>query len=417
MDVLDPHDVRPLFPALARTLDGEPVAYLDGPGGTQTPRTVSAAMADVLDRGISNVGGSFASSREADEITLAARSAIADLVNATGTNEIAFGQNMTSLTFAVSRALSRTWQPGDEIVVTRLDHDANITPWIVAAEERGVTVRWLDFLPENGHDLDYEALDGLLTETTRLVALTHASNAVGTIVDVARVVEAAHSVGARVFVDAVHYTPHGLVDVQSLGCDFLVASAYKFFGPHTGFLYGRHELLSELEAYKVRPAPSDPPGKWETGTQSFESLAGVTAAVDYLASLGGGATDTPRRVALGSGMEAITRYERTLTDAFLSALENLDGVTVHGPTARGANRTPTFAVEVSGLTPARVQRTLGERGIFVWSGHYYAVEVMRRLGVLESGGLVRIGFVHYNTIEELARVIDALDELDSRARN
>lgn len=407
--MFDPHDVRPLFPALERTLEGKPVVYLDGPGGTQTPRMVSSAMAGVLDRGISNAGGSFASSREADEIAGAARGAIADLINS-GSNEIAFGQNMTSLTFAVSRALARTWQPGDEIVVTRLDHDANISPWVVAAQERGVTVRWLDFLPEGGYELDYAALDGLLTRNTRLVAVTHASNAIGTVVDVPRVVEAAHSVGARVFVDAVHYTPHGLIDVQALDCDFLVASAYKFFGPHTGFLYGRQELLARLEAYKVRPAPSDPPGKWETGTQSFESLAGVSAAVDYLASLGS-AVEAPRRTALQAGMKAIGGHEQALTQAFLAAAKHLDGVTVHGPTAPGANRTPTFAVSVAGLNPDEVQRRLGEQGIFVWSGHYYAVEVMRRLGVLDEGGLVRIGFVHYNTTEELARVVAALDQL------
>jgi selenocysteine lyase/cysteine desulfurase len=226
------------------------------------------------------------------------------------------------------------------------------------------------------------------------------------------VVEASHAVGARVFVDAVHYTPHRLLDVEAMACDFLVASAYKFFGPHTGFLYGRHELLAELEAYKVRPAPAEPPGKWETGTQSFESLAGVSAAVEYLASLGSPNTgEASRRVAIRSAMEAIEIHERRLTDAFLSAAESLGGVTVYGPTIPGASRTPTFAVDVAGLTAAEVQRALGERGIFVWSGHYYAVEVMRRLGVLESGGLVRIGFVHYNTTEEVARVINELDDL------
>jgi cysteine desulfurase family protein (TIGR01976 family) len=413
MDMFDPHDVRPLFPALGRTQDGETVAYLDGPGGTQTPGTVSAAIASVLDRGISNTGASFASSREADEITSAARGAIADLINATPT-EIVFGQNMTSLTFSVSRALSRTWQAGDEIVVTRLDHDANISPWLMAAEERGVVVRWLDFLPEVGHDLDYSALDRLLTSKTRLVAVTHASNAIGTIVDVPRVVEAAHSVGARVFVDAVHYAPHGSIDIAALDCDFLVASAYKFFGPHTGFLYGRRELLAQLNAYKVRPAPSDPPAKWETGTQSFEALAGVSAAVDYLASLSGpGAAGGSRREALRSGMKAIGSHEQTLMRAFLSAVEGLDGVTLHGPTRPGVRRTPTFALSVAGLTPEEVQRALAERGIFVWSGHYYAVEVMRRLDVLDTGGLVRIGFVHYNTMEELARVIEELDVLRS----
>lgn len=409
--MFNPLDVRPLFPALERRHHDEPVVYLDGPGGTQTPKTVSAAIAGVLDRGISNLGGSFASSREAEDITDAARRAVADLINAQPA-EIAFGQNMTSLTFAFSRALSRTWQPGDEILVTRLDHDANITPWLMAAEQREVTVRWLDFLPEDGHDLDYAALDELLTGKTRLVAVTHASNALGTVVDVPRVVEAAHAVGARVFVDAVHYAPHRLVDVETNHCDFLVASAYKFFGPHTGFLYGRHDLLADLEAYKVRPAPTKPPGKWETGTQSFESLAGVTAAVDYLASLGSPSTRAmSRRAAIRSSMEAIAGHERGLTEAFLSAVQGIDGVTVYGPTVPGANRTPTFAVDVAGLTAGEVERALGEQGIFVWSGHYYAVEVMRRLGVLEAGGLVRIGFVHYNTSEELARVVEALDDL------
>ncbi|MGZ8754597.1 MAG: aminotransferase class V-fold PLP-dependent enzyme, partial [Acidimicrobiia bacterium] len=273
-------------------------------------------------------------------------------------------------------------------------------------------VRWLDFLPEDGHDLDYAALDELLTGKTRLVAVTYASNALGTVVDVPRVVEAAHAVGARVFVDAVHYTPHRLVDVETNHCDFLAASAYKFFGPHTGFLYGRHELLADLEAYKVRPAPTKPPGKWETGTQSFESLAGVTAAVDYLASLGSPSTGAmSRRAAIRSSMEAIAGHERGLTEAFLSAVQSIDGVTVYGPTVSGANRTPTFAVDVAGLTAGEVERALGERGIYVWSGHYYAVEVMRRLGVLEAGGLVRIGFVHYNTSEELAQVVEALDDL------
>ncbi len=412
--MFDPQDVRHLFPALGRTQDDKPVAYLDGPGGTQTPGTVSGAMADVLDRGISNVGGSFASSRDADEITGSARQAIADLINATP-NEVAFGQNMTSLTFSVSRALSRTWKAGDEIVVTRLDHDANITPWMMAAAERDVTVRWLDFSPEHGHDLDYAALDGLVNDRTRLVAVTHASNAVGTVVDVARVGEAARSVGARLFVDAVHYAPHGLVDVAALGCDFLVASAYKFFGPHAGFLFGRHDLLAELEAYKVRPAPSDPPGKWETGTQSFESLAGVAAAVDYLASLGGpGRTGLSRREALRASIDAIAEYEQSLSKAFLSAVAERDAVTLHGPTTP-ANRTPTFAVGIAGRTPVDVQRALGEKGIFVWAGHYYAVEVMQRLGVLNSGGLVRIGFVHYNTMDELNRVMTAIDELGTGA--
>ena len=357
--MFDPHDVRPLFPALGRSQDGQPVVYLDGPGGTQTPKTVSAAMAAVMDRGISNTGGGFASSRDADEIAGAARAAIADLINADA-SEIAFGQNMTSITFATSRALARTWRAGDEIVVTRLDHDANITPWVLAAEERGVTVRWLDFLPERGHDLDYASLDDLLTSKTRLVAVTHASNAIGTVVDVRRIVEAAHSVGAHVYVDAVHYAPHGPIDIGALDCDFLAASAYKFFGPHTGFLYGRQELLAQLDAYKVRPAPSDPPGKWETGTQSFEALAGVRAAVDYLASLGGENTaEVGRRKALGSAMKTIGSYEQELSTAFLSAVEELNGVVVHGASEPDARRTPTFAIGVTGVAPEGVSAGFG----------------------------------------------------------
>ena len=407
--MFDPKTVRSLFPALSRSFNGEPVVYLDGPGGTQTPGSVSAAMAAVLDRGVSNHGGDFVTSHEGETIVVSARRAVADLINAADPNEIAFGQNMTSLTFAVSRALARTWQPGDEIVVTRLDHDANITPWVVAAEERGVRVRWLDFLPEDGCRLDYSSLEAILTSRTRLVAVTHASNAVGTIVDVGRVATAAHSVGARVFVDAVHYSPHGLIDVQALGCDFLVASAYKFFGPHVGFLYGRHELLAGLDAYKLRPAPSDPPGKWETGTQSFESLAGLTAAVDYLASLGGSEATGARRSALRDSMETVGAHEQYLTDAFLEAVTPRDFIKVTGSGKTG--RTPTFAVAIDGLSAQDVQSRLGEQGIFVWAGHYYAVEVMERLGVLSKGGLVRIGFVHYNTKAELDRLLLGLDGL------
>ena len=408
--MFDPHTIRPLFPALNRTQGGEPVVYLDGPGGTQTPRTVFEAMAAVLEAGVSNHGGDFATSHEGEATVSAARHAVADLINATNPREIAFGQNMTSLTFAVSRALARTWQPGDEIVVTRLDHDANVTPWVVAAEERGVRVRWLDFLPDEGCRLDYESLEDVLNRRTRLVAVTHASNAVGTIVDLNRVVAAAHSVGALVYVDAVHYSPHGLVDVQELGCDFLVASAYKFFGPHVGFVYGRHDLFAEIEAYKVRPAPSDPPGKWETGTQSFESLAGVTAAIDYLASLGGVDKSVPRRLALQGAMGVITEHEHRLTDVFLEAVARRDFLALAGP-ATAEGRTPTFALAVDGLSAQEVQHRLGNEGIFVWAGHYYAVEVMKRLGVLETGGLVRIGFVHYNTRTELDRLVTSLDGL------
>ncbi len=315
---------------------------------------------------------------------------------------------MTSLTFAMSRALARTWEPGDEIVVTRLDHDANITPWTMAAADRGVAVRWVDFHPEYGCRLDLDGLAAALGPRTRLVAVTHASNAVGTIVDVGRVTEMAHAAGALVYVDAVHYTPHGTVDVAATGCDFLAASAYKFFGPHTGVLYGRRELLDDLTAYKVRPAPASPPGKWETGTQSFESLAGVTAAVNYLAGLAPG---PDRRAALSAAMAALGEHERSLAARFLSGAAEIPGMTVFGVPEASHDRTPTFAVDVGGRHADEVQRLLGERGIFVWSGHYYAVAVMERLGVLDSGGLVRIGFTHYNTSAEVDRLLIVLDEL------
>jgi len=405
---LDVNEIRAQFPALLRTVGDQPAAYLDGPGGTQVPDRVIEAMGGFLRTGGSNLGGPFVTSRETDAVTESARAAVGALYNASP-DEIAFGQNMTSLTFAVSRALAATWQQGDNIVLTRLDHDGNVWPWVRAAQETGVEVRWLDFDPDTGCRLQGETLSSLLDQRTRLVAVTHASNAVGTIVDIGSLVEDAHRTGALTYVDAVHYSPHGVVDVATTGTDFLVASAYKFFGPHTGCLYGRSDVLDELDAYKLRPAPNKPPGKWETGTQSFESLAGVAAAIDYIASLGAGETLRDRLV---SSMTAIGEYERALSARFLDGIREMSGVTLYGsPTADG--RTPTFAIGFEGARPAQVASDLGDQGIFVWSGDYYAVEVMRRLGVADEGGLVRIGFVHYNTVSEVDRVLNALAELAS----
>lgn len=397
---------------------GQPAVFLDGPGGTQATRGVMDAMRDYFLYRNSNRGGVFETSRRTREVVAAARQAMADFYNARGTEEIVFGQNMTSLTFAASRAIGRTWQPGDEIIVTRLDHDANISPWLLVAEDRQVTVRWLDFRPEDC-TLDYDALADLLGEKTRLVAVTHASNAVGTIVDVARIVEMAHQVGAMVYVDAVHYGPHGPIDVQALDCDFLVTSAYKFFGPHTGIMYGKYELLDVLDAYKVRPASTQPPDKWETGTQSFESLAGVAAAVHYLESVGeqfgqpieGAYSD--RRLKLKQALQATKSYEETLSLRFLEGATQVPGLRVYGITDAEQldHRAPTFAVSLDGYTPRQVAERLGEQGIFVWDGHYYAIAVMERLGLLERGGLVRIGFVHYNTPKEVDRTIDTLKAL------
>ena len=407
---LDVPALRAQFPALGRTVGNQPAVFLDGPGGTQSPLPVIDAMSGYLRRGSSNHGGPFLTSREADATAEAARQAMRDLLNARRPEEIVFGQNMTSLTFSLSRAIAQTWQPGDEIVVTRLDHDANISPWLRAAEDRGVTVRWLDFRPTDC-TLALDALPALLNERTRLVAVNYASNAVGTISDVGRVVALAHAAGALVYVDAVHYAPHDVIDVQALDCDFLACSVYKFFGPHTGVLYGKYEWLDRLVAYKVRPAADEPPGKWETGTQSYESLSGVTAAVDYLADLGGaGGT---RRERLARGMATIKAYEAELSEHFLRRAMGVPGLRVYGITdvESLASRTPTFAVALDGHDPEEMAAWLGERGFFVWHGHYYAIAVMERLGTLDSGGLVRIGFVHYNTDDEIDRLMDALTEL------
>ena len=378
------------------------MAYLDGPGGTQVPASVIGAMAGVLEAGVSNLGGAFASSRLAEELTDAARRAGRDLFGAANGEEIVFGQNMTSLTFSISRALARTWRPGDRILVTSLDHDANVAPWRMAAADAGVAVDLVRFDRDNW-TLDVEAVEELLTDRTRLVAFTHASNAIGSIPDVAAIVKAAHAAGALTYIDAVHYAPHGVVDVVASGTDFLVASAYKFFGPHTGVLYGRGELLDSLEAYKVRPAPEEGGGKWETGTQSFESLAGVAAAVDYLASLGEGGD---RRAALVDGHRRVDEHLRGLTERFLAGLG--ENVTLYGiPGSEG--RTPTFAVNVAGFHPDDVAGRLAAAGLSVWSGHYYAIEPMKQLGLLGTGGAVRIGFVHTTTVDEVDRLLEALE--------
>ncbi len=402
--MLDITAVRSNFPALARTVGSSPAAYLDGPGGTQAHASVIEAMTGFMERGGSNLHGSFASSAETDAVLDGARSAVADLFGATP-GEIAFGQNMTSITYSVSRAIARTWGPGDNVVVTRLDHDANVAPWMQAAADRGAEVRFVDFEPGEGCRLDVESLESLVDSRTRLVACTLASNAVGTITPIDQIVDISHAAGALTYVDAVHFTPHGLVDVVRAGTDFLVASAYKWFGPHTGCLYGRHDLLGSLQPYKLRPASDTTPDRWETGTQAFESLAGVTAAVDYIASLGKGAT---RRERIVSAYGAIREYEAQLSDRFLARIAETPGVTLFGqPTPTG--RTPTFAIDVDGRTPGDVAAILGEAGCFVWSGDYYAYEVMRKLNRPE--GLVRIGFVHYNTIDEVDRVVDLIQDL------
>jgi cysteine desulfurase family protein (TIGR01976 family) len=415
--LFDLDQIRAQFPALQQEVNGRVPIFLDGPGGTQVPETVIAAMSDYLRRDNSNQGGQFVTSQRTDAVLQEARQAFADLLNAARPEEIVFGLNMTSLTFNLSRALAQEWQAGDEIVLTRLDHDANISPWLLAAEERGATVRWLDFHPENCM-IALEQLPTLLTPKTRLLAITHASNAVGSVVNVRQATQMAHAAGALVYVDAVHYTPHGLVDVQALDCDFLASSTYKYYGPHLGVLYGKHEHLERLAAYKVRPAPSYAPGKWETGTPSFESIAGAGAAVNYLASLADPElAQAGRRAKLVNAMQRIQQYEMGISAKFLTGATAVPGLRVYGLTdmERLDERTPTFAVSLAGYTPAELAAKLGEQAIFVWDGHYYAIAVMERLGLLDKGGLVRIGFVHYNTPDEVDRLLAALRELHDAA--
>lgn len=390
-ETLDIEEVRSRFPALSRMEGPLPAAYLDGPGGTQAPTRVIEAMAGVLERGVSNLDGGFGASDEAVEATAGARAAVGRMLGADPSN-ISFGQNMTSLTFAMSRALSATWLEGEAIVLTSLDHDANFTPWTMAAVDTGVEVRVAEFDDTTGL-LDPSRVIDLLDGSVRVVAVCLASNALGSVVDVAAISDAAHQVGALVYVDAVHAAPHIPIDVADLGCDLLVASAYKFFGPHTGILFGAPGVMASTDAYKVRPAPSDPPGKWETGTQSFESLAGVTAAVEHLESI---------------GREAVLNHEQALGRRFLDGIDGMGHVALFGCPEMDDRRVATFAVAVEGHHPEEVARRMADAAVYVWSGHYYAVNVMDRLGVLEDGGLVRIGFVHYNTATEVDRALEVL---------
>jgi cysteine desulfurase family protein (TIGR01976 family) len=403
----DVEAIRSQFPALSRTHQGRPVAYLDAPGGSQVPAGVIEAIGGVLAAGVSNLGASFASSLLAEELTDQARKAGADLFGADGPDQIVFGQNMTSLTFAMSRALGRTWRPGDRVLVTSLDHDANVIPWRLAARDRGVSVDVARF-DSGSFTLTPEAIEDRLTDRTRLVAVTHASNAIGTIPDIARIVDLAHAAGAMAFVDAVHYAPHGVIDVAESGADFLVASAYKFFGPHTGILYGARRHLEQIQAYKVRPAPDHGAGKWETGTQSFEALAGVTAAIEHLASLGQGPN---RRARIVDGHARVEPHVRGLCERFLDGLEDHVALYGVGGTQR---RTPTFAVNVEGWPAKEVADHLANEGVYVWAGHYYAIEVMAQLGLLDRGGAVRIGFVHTTTEGEVDRVLELLNGLRPR---
>ena len=403
---LDLQAVRASFPALALRVDGRPVVYLDNPAGTQVPQRVIDRTAQYWRTMNANHGGVFVTSARSDELIDEVRRAAALFVNARSPDEIVFGPNMTTLTFAVSRAIGRELSAGDEIVVTRLDHDANVSPWL-ALEERGVTVRFVDIrIPEC--TLDMDDLQRQIGPRTRLVAVTHASNAVGTIPDLATIARAAHAVGAWLWVDAVHYGPHGPIDVQAIDCDFLVCSSYKFYGPHQGLLYGRRDLLQRLHPYKVRPASDHGPGRWETGTQNHECLAGMLGAFEYLAELGG--ADGVDRTALSVAMQRISRHERALAVRLIDGLRRIPGVQIYGITDfdRFERRAPTVSLTWPPHQPESLARWLAANQVFTWHGDHYATELINRLGLREQGGTLRIGIAHYNTASEVDLVLELL---------
>lgn len=401
-----PNLVRAQFSALNQTHNDLPVLFLDGPGGSQVPQSVLDAMTAYLGFFNSNLGGHYFSSRNTTDLMKQAREYAQALVNAESSDNIVFGANMTSLTFQLSRAISRDWKAGDEVVVTALDHYSNVSSWQQAAEDKGVVVRQAR-VEESDCSLDIDHLISLINDKTTLVALTFASNTTGSIVDMQRVIEAAHAVDAMVYIDAVHYAPHHLVDVQQLGCDFLACSAYKFFGPHVGIAYVAPKWLHTLKPYKVEPATNVGPGRFETGTQSFEGLAGVVAAVRYLAQWGKDGDSLRNR--LIDSYKQYNQHESAINERVLVRLSELDGVILLGRNeADSQKRTPTFALTFDQHTPEEVAKKLGERNICVWNGHFYALGLVRQLGLESTGGVVRIGFMHYNTLEEVDILFDEL---------
>ena len=405
---LNPAWVRSQFPSLTREVNGHPAAFLDGPGGTQVPQRVIDAISNYLNTSNANTGGAYATSRETDTVIAGARAAMADFLGCDA-DEIVFGPNMTTLTFAISRAIRRELKSGDEILLTHLDHDANVSPWRVL-EERGVKIQFAD-INEDDCTLNIDDLARKITPRTKLVAVGYASNAVGTINDVKTIIRLAHDARALAYIDAVHYAPHGPIDVRALDCDFLACSTYKFFGPHMGVLYGKREHLARLQPYKVRANTDAVPQRWEWGTLNHECIAGISACVEYLAELGRSVASCPdRRHAVMSAYEAIQAHEHKLIGRMLRGLKEIPRLRLYGISdpARLESRCPTFAVRIEGHTPLELATKLGERGIFTWDGNYYAINLTERLGVEQSGGFLRIGLVHYNTEEEVDRVLDGL---------
>lgn len=401
--------VRGQFPALSQTVNGHPAAFLDGPGGTQVPQRVIDAISDYLKQSNANTCGAYSTSRRTDAVIAGARSAMADFLGC-DSDEVAFGPNMTTLTFAMSRAIGRQLGPGNEIVLTHLDHDANVSPWR-ALEERGAAIRFVE-INESDCTLDVNDLARKVGGHTRMVCVGYASNAVGTINPLKQIIRIAHDAGALVYVDAVHYGPHGFIDVRDLDCDFLACSTYKFFGPHMGVLYGKREHLKRLQPYKVRANTDAIPNRWEWGTLNHECIAGIAACVEYLADLGRhvdpGASS--RREAIRSAYQAIKVHEQALSERMLHGLAQIPRLKIFGiaDPKRLGERCPTFAVRIEGHTPLDLATKLGDQGFFTWDGNYYALNLTERLDVERSGGFLRIGMVHYNTLEEVDRVVAAL---------
>jgi cysteine desulfurase family protein (TIGR01976 family) len=403
--------VREQFPSLKMQVNGHATAFLDGPAGTQVPQQVICAIENYFVNANANTCGAFETSHRNDAMIAATRAAMADFFHCES-NEVVFGQNMTTITFALSRAIARELKPGDEIVVTTLDHDANVAPW-GALEEKGVVVRQVD-IREEDCTLDLEDLKRKITPKTKLVAVGYASNMVGTINPVAEITKLAHAAEALVFIDAVHFAPHGSIDVKALDCDFLVCSPYKFFGPHMGTLYGKREHLERFKPYKVRPATNAPPDCWETGTQVQELIAGIGGAVEYIAELGRRCDSTvkSRREGLQAAYRATTEYERTLLNKLIGGLQTIPGLKIYGITnpKRFGERCATLSLRLGEHNPTAIAKFLGDRGIFTWDGNFYALNLSERLGVEVKGGVLRIGLVHYNTAEEVDRLLTALRE-------
>jgi cysteine desulfurase family protein (TIGR01976 family) len=408
---LDLPAIRKQFPSLNRS-----AIFFDNPGGTQIARPSLDRINKYLLECNANHEGAFATSVASDAILDEAHHAMADFYNAASPEEIVFGNNMTTLTLHISRSISREWEEGDEIVVTRLDHDANVTPWVLAAQDRGAKVHWVDFDVEDG-TLKIDDLQKALEQKPKFLAVGYASNSLGTINPVAKIVKMAHDAGTLVYIDAVQYAPHGGIDVQKLDCDFLISSSYKFFGPHCGILYGKRDLLEKLFAYKVRPATNKLPGKFETGTQNHEGIAGVLGAIEYFEWVGKEfgndkalANYSGRRLELKKAMNAIHAHELEISRALLSALEAVPGLTIFGLTDanRLDERVATYSFRLKNLHPHKVAEKLAEKNIYVWDGNYYALNVTERLGVEDSGGMVRVGAAHYNTLEEVEQLKTAL---------